>query len=126
MYFRNATPKALSVLSFQGSCTGLADSYQTYCIPKSEGLPDGDMIVSSADLNGTGLGGWLMYTLTNDQFTVCPMYSGGAITDFLSPARDSMGMLSRITYAPMSDPAVDRSSVAWDDYAPSRHSRTTP
>ncbi|MCJ1284658.1 hypothetical protein MMC26_003993 [Xylographa opegraphella] len=114
--FQESASRDYVALVFQGSSTGLIGKYQFYRLAKSKSLPPGDVTIVAGDLNGTNLGDWLMYSLHNDTFTVSPIYSTGTTTDFLASARNSMGLLTEVEYAPMSNPLYYKPSVTWDKY----------
>ncbi|KAK9768366.1 hypothetical protein K7432_001093 [Basidiobolus ranarum] len=103
----------------QGSCTGFVGELKYCKLAGHDDLPPlGDIQVTSADLNGTGLGGWLMYSLTNDTFDITSVYNRGSMADLLSSARDPIGKLTKVSYLPMSNSEVYKPSVAWDEYPP--------
>jgi RHS repeat-associated protein len=107
-------------IAFQGTSAGVIGEMTDYKLAAVSDLvlPSDDINLSPTDLNGTGLGDWLLYTLKDDVFTVCPIYCQGSIADFLSSAGDPMGLLTEVQYSPLSNPAVYGSSQAWDNYLP--------
>ncbi|KAF2010705.1 hypothetical protein BU24DRAFT_444016 [Aaosphaeria arxii CBS 175.79] len=63
------------------------------------------------DLNGIGMGGWLMYSLNNELTpTLFPIYNTTQPTDLLSSAQDPMGLVTSVSYGCLSDTTVYKST----------------
>jgi RHS repeat-associated protein len=105
----------------QSSCTGLFGPLRYYTLAEKQALPAGSFEIMSADFNGTGLGDWLFHQLKDDVYTACPVYNTGTPTDILFSARDSMGLLSTVSYMPMSNSDIYRSGVDWKNYPQQEH-----
>ncbi|KAF5013307.1 hypothetical protein FDECE_686 [Fusarium decemcellulare] len=109
---RNA--KAYICLSVDGRCDGRVGEAKLYRL--ADDMSSSKMEVVPSDLNGNGIGDWLLYRIENDQVRVVPIYNNAEPTDFLSWTRDPMGLETRLTYGSLSDPSVYTPSVSWKNY----------
>lgn len=79
-------------------------------------LPDGNLEISPTDLNGNGMGDWLIHSLDGDEPLVYPVYNQARLTDFLSWTHNPMGLKTQVFYAALSDHSIYHSNVKWDEY----------
>ncbi|KAF5566667.1 virulence plasmid b [Fusarium phyllophilum] len=111
--YQEQNSKAYICLSVDGQCDGRVGDAKTY---RLAGNIPSKMEVVPADLNGNGIGDWLLYSIENDQVRVVPIYNNAQPTDFLSWARDPMGLETSLTYGTLSDPSVYTPSISWKNY----------
>ena len=114
VYQEKASP-AFSCLSVDGRSDGSVKGVTLYSLARD--LPSNKMEVLSSDINGNGMGDWLLYTLENDAPRVVPVYNNADVTGFLSWARDPMGLRTTIKYGNLSDSAVYKTAVDWRNYS---------
>ncbi|KAF7553833.1 hypothetical protein G7Z17_g3349 [Cylindrodendrum hubeiense] len=112
--YQEASSRSYVCLSVDGRCNGLVGEATLYRVAGD--MPSSKMEVVPTDLNGNGMGDWLFHTIENDQPRVVPVYNHADVTDFLSWARDPMGLQTNVAYGALSNPDVYTSSVSWKNY----------
>ncbi|EOO01869.1 putative virulence plasmid b protein [Phaeoacremonium minimum UCRPA7] len=103
-------------LSVDGLSDGTVSNVTQYPVTTDPGFANTQVI--PADLNGTGMGDWLFYSLNADTGppTIAPVYNTAHPTDLLSSAQDSMGLMTTVSYGCLSDGAVYNSGIDWKSY----------
>ncbi|KAF4951518.1 hypothetical protein FGADI_7402 [Fusarium gaditjirri] len=101
--YQQTSDSSFICISVDGRCDAMTENTQ----------------VTPADLSGTGMGGWLFYSLTpEDKLGIVPVYNTGNPTDLLSSSIDSMGLVTTFSYGCLTDPDVYDSGVDWRNYTP--------
>ncbi|CAM1500912.1 Fc.00g100740.m01.CDS01 [Cosmosporella sp. VM-42] len=112
--YQERNSKSYLCLSVDGLCDGRVSEVTSYRVAKD--MPSLKMEVVPTDLNGTGMGSWLFHTIENDQPRLVPVINRAEVTDYLSWAQDPMGLRTDLTYGPLSDQDVYKTSVSWKNY----------
>ncbi|KAF5975607.1 virulence plasmid b [Fusarium coicis] len=73
-------------------------------------------VISPVDLNGTGMGGWLLTNSTAGVPQVVAIYNKSQPVDLLSAAQDPMGLMTRVAYGCLSDVNVYDPLQDWRNY----------
>lgn len=82
----------------------------------AQGLGVSNVQVMSVDIDGNGIGDWLLYDLAGNDPFVIPVYNRYRSSGLLSQTVSPMGLRTSISYGHLSDPAVYTPSVDWTSY----------
>ncbi|KAL7894003.1 hypothetical protein HDV64DRAFT_261296 [Trichoderma sp. TUCIM 5745] len=102
-------------LAVDGQCDGTLSDVVLY--PIADGLASASSPqITPIDLNGSGTGDWLIYTLENDVPRVKPVYNQfDSVTDLMRRTQNPLGMQTTISYGVVSDPSVYKPGIDWEN-----------
>ncbi|SCV36475.1 uncharacterized protein FFB14_06119 [Fusarium fujikuroi] len=112
--YQEAGSRGIVCFIAQGSSSGLvqADSMKFTRIANS--LPSGQVQYSPADLNGTGISDYFIYTINSGLPTIIPSYNLDDITHALTTITSPLGLQTAITYVSLTDTTVYEPVIVWN------------
>ncbi|KAK0385313.1 hypothetical protein NLU13_7789 [Sarocladium strictum] len=112
--YQQKTSKNIVCLSVGGRAAGVVSAVDTFPVASNPGFDKPQ--VMPVDLNGTGMGGWLLFNSAQDPQQVVAVYNKSKPTDLLSSAEDPMGLTTSLAYGCLADTAVYEPGVDWRTY----------
>ncbi|KAK1993465.1 hypothetical protein LX36DRAFT_703485 [Colletotrichum falcatum] len=113
VYQHNET-KNIVCLSVGGRAAGTVGRVDAFPVADNPGFAKPRAM--PVDLNGTGMGGWLLFNSAQGPQQVISVYNRSKPTDLLSSAEDPMGLTTTVSYGCLSDADVYDPGVDWREY----------
>lgn len=110
-YIYTDSKKDWHAIVVQGTYSGEIKGFTAQTIVKATQLPPGEVNLTPADVNGTGKGGWIAWSLENNTFNMIPIYNVRPLSGLMKTITDPLGQGTSITYRSLSDPIVYKPST---------------
>lgn len=113
--YQEASSNDFRCLSVDGRSNGSFGTVESCILAKD--LPNTSLNVMATDLNGNGMGDWLIYGLKTTDPTIVPVYNRASVVGLLAKVQSPMGLCTSLSYGCLSDPEVYTPAVDWSVYS---------